>query len=210
MNEQETAPPRRLFDTHLLPARRDRAARLGFAGGADFLKTSTGKAAVNATPEAAATLLEAIKDPLTHLVRNAIDHGIEMPEVRRQAGKNEKGKLWVRVEPRGTRIAVVVGCGVVLLVAQVVGHELVLHLVLEPPPQLEGRARVGQGHRGERDAPLFRRAKPRASSPVMNPYASRKASKLSIVKSILYQLYSSANARTRSWIRRPVGIPERG
>lgn len=53
-------------------------------------------------------ILDALKDPLQHLVRNAIDHGIEMPEVRREAGKNEKGKLWIRVEPRGTRIAVVV------------------------------------------------------------------------------------------------------
>lgn len=36
MTRQETGP-RRLFDAHLLPARRDRAARLGFAGGGDFL-----------------------------------------------------------------------------------------------------------------------------------------------------------------------------
>ncbi len=53
-------------------------------------------------------ILDALKDPLLHLVRNAIDHGIETPEARRAAGKSEKGKLWVRVEPRGTRIAVVV------------------------------------------------------------------------------------------------------
>jgi two-component system chemotaxis sensor kinase CheA len=53
-------------------------------------------------------ILDALKDPLQHLVRNAIDHGIEMPDARREAGKNEKGKLWVRVESRGTRIAVVV------------------------------------------------------------------------------------------------------
>ncbi|KFE64687.1 hybrid sensor histidine kinase/response regulator [Hyalangium minutum] len=53
-------------------------------------------------------ILDALKDPLQHLVRNAIDHGIEMPDVRREADKNEKGKLWIRVEPRGTRIAVVV------------------------------------------------------------------------------------------------------
>ena len=36
------------------------------------------------------TLLEAVKDPLTHLVRNAVDHGIETPDVRtrrRQAGR---------------------------------------------------------------------------------------------------------------------------
>jgi two-component system chemotaxis sensor kinase CheA len=53
-------------------------------------------------------ILDALKDPLQHLVRNAIDHGIESAEVRRAAGKSEVGKLWVRVESRGTRIAVVV------------------------------------------------------------------------------------------------------
>ncbi|HTZ44225.1 MAG TPA: chemotaxis protein CheA [Jatrophihabitans sp.] len=42
------------------------------------------------------TLLEAVKDPLTHLVRNAIDHGIEPPEARRRAGKPETGVLRLR------------------------------------------------------------------------------------------------------------------
>src|SRR5579871_5705417 len=39
------------------------------------------------------TIIEAIKDPLTHLVRNCVDHGIEMPEARKQAGKAESGVL---------------------------------------------------------------------------------------------------------------------
>ena len=42
------------------------------------------------------TIIEAIKDPLTHLVRNAIDHGIETPEARRAAGKQEQGTLTLR------------------------------------------------------------------------------------------------------------------
>jgi hypothetical protein len=33
------------------------------------------------------TIIEAIKDPLTHMVRNSVDHGIEHPEVRGAAGK---------------------------------------------------------------------------------------------------------------------------
>ncbi|MDC0715076.1 response regulator [Stigmatella sp. ncwal1] len=53
-------------------------------------------------------ILDALKDPLLHLVRNAIDHGLETVEVRRATGKSEAGTLWVRVESRGTRIAVVV------------------------------------------------------------------------------------------------------
>ena len=39
------------------------------------------------------SLLEAIRDPLIHLVRNAVDHGIESPEARRAAGKPEAGTL---------------------------------------------------------------------------------------------------------------------
>ncbi len=42
------------------------------------------------------SVLEAIKDPLTHLVRNAVDHGIEPPEVRAAAGKPVEGVLRLR------------------------------------------------------------------------------------------------------------------
>jgi two-component system chemotaxis sensor kinase CheA len=47
------------------------------------------------------TLIEAIRDPLTHLVRNAVDHGIETPEVRRLAGKSETGDLFLRAFHEG-------------------------------------------------------------------------------------------------------------
>jgi two-component system, chemotaxis family, sensor kinase CheA len=39
------------------------------------------------------TLLEAIKDPVTHILRNSIDHGIETPEKRREGGKAEEGTV---------------------------------------------------------------------------------------------------------------------
>ncbi len=39
------------------------------------------------------TIVEAMSDPMTHLVRNSVDHGIEMPEVRRQAGKPAEGSI---------------------------------------------------------------------------------------------------------------------
>jgi two-component system chemotaxis sensor kinase CheA len=42
------------------------------------------------------SVLEAIKDPLTHLVRNAVDHGIENPQDRAAAGKNPEGVLTLR------------------------------------------------------------------------------------------------------------------
>ncbi len=42
------------------------------------------------------TLIEAIKDPLTHLIRNSVDHGIESPEKREAAGKPPEGRLLLR------------------------------------------------------------------------------------------------------------------
>jgi two-component system chemotaxis sensor kinase CheA len=42
------------------------------------------------------TIIEAIKDPLTHIVRNSVDHGIEAPEVRIARGKTAEGRLSLR------------------------------------------------------------------------------------------------------------------
>ena len=51
-------------------------------------------------------LIERIVDPLTHLVRNSIDHGIEMPEVRRAAGKSETGRLFLSASHQGGSIII--------------------------------------------------------------------------------------------------------
>jgi two-component system chemotaxis sensor kinase CheA len=53
-------------------------------------------------------VVDELRDPLLHLVRNAVDHGIELPELRRRAGKLPRGQLRVRVELRGTRVGLVV------------------------------------------------------------------------------------------------------
>ncbi|HXX90362.1 MAG TPA: chemotaxis protein CheA [Acidimicrobiales bacterium] len=50
------------------------------------------------------SLLEAVKDPLTHLVRNAIDHGIEMPEARHAAAKPTRGTLTLRAFHEGGQV----------------------------------------------------------------------------------------------------------
>src|SRR5450432_1153190 len=50
------------------------------------------------------TILEAIKDPLTHLVRNAVDHGIEDPQVRVAAGKPAEGTLTLRAFHEGGQV----------------------------------------------------------------------------------------------------------
>ena len=42
------------------------------------------------------TILEAINDPLTHLVRNSVDHGIEIPDERRNAGKESTGQVLLK------------------------------------------------------------------------------------------------------------------
>ena len=52
------------------------------------------------------SLLEAVKDPLTHLVRNAVDHGIEEPERRVASGKSTEGTLTLRAYHEGGHVAV--------------------------------------------------------------------------------------------------------
>ncbi len=53
------------------------------------------------------TLLEAIKDPLTHLVRNAVDHGIEAPEVRAARGKPREGRIELKAWHEGGQVNLV-------------------------------------------------------------------------------------------------------
>ena len=50
------------------------------------------------------TIIEAIKDPLTHIVRNSVDHGIEMPEVREEKGKTPEGCLRMRAYHEGGQV----------------------------------------------------------------------------------------------------------
>jgi two-component system chemotaxis sensor kinase CheA len=51
-------------------------------------------------------LIELLVDPLTHVVRNAIDHGIESPEERRRAGKPEQGTVGMRATHRGGSVII--------------------------------------------------------------------------------------------------------
>ncbi len=52
------------------------------------------------------SIIEAIKDPLAHLVRNAIDHGIESPEERTRAGKPKEGVVLVRAYHEGGQVTI--------------------------------------------------------------------------------------------------------
>ena len=50
------------------------------------------------------TILEAVKDPLTHIVRNSVDHGIESPADRKAVGKPETGRLLLRAFHEGGQV----------------------------------------------------------------------------------------------------------
>ena len=52
------------------------------------------------------TMLEQLTDPLVHIVRNSIDHGIESPEVRMAAGKSEKGTVKMAAFHQGGNILI--------------------------------------------------------------------------------------------------------
>ena len=53
-------------------------------------------------------MIEDLADPLMHLIRNAIDHGIEAPEVRQQLGKPEQGSVRLTAFPRGNHVVITV------------------------------------------------------------------------------------------------------
>ena len=76
---------------------RDLAAKLGKK--VDFITHG-------AATELDKGLIERIVDPLTHLVRNSIDHGIEMPAARVAAGKTETGRLFLSAGHQGGNIVI--------------------------------------------------------------------------------------------------------
>ena len=53
-------------------------------------------------------MIEMIRDPLTHIIRNSIDHGIETPAERKAAGKRETGYLSIAARQAGNTISIVV------------------------------------------------------------------------------------------------------
>ena len=52
------------------------------------------------------SIIEIIGDPLTHLIRNSVDHGIESAEARVAAGKPPKGNVWLRAYHKGNAVAI--------------------------------------------------------------------------------------------------------
>jgi chemosensory pili system protein ChpA (sensor histidine kinase/response regulator) len=58
------------------------------------------------TVELDKTVLEEMAGPLEHILRNAVDHGIETPEARRRAGKPERGTIVLRAYHEGTQVVI--------------------------------------------------------------------------------------------------------
>jgi two-component system chemotaxis sensor kinase CheA len=52
------------------------------------------------------SIIERLADPLTHIIRNSVDHGVEMPAERLAAGKHEEGTIRLAAEHRGGRIII--------------------------------------------------------------------------------------------------------
>ncbi len=61
---------------------------------------------VGAETELDKTVIDKLADPLVHLIRNSIDHGIEMPEQRLAAGKAEKGTVHLSAEHRESHVII--------------------------------------------------------------------------------------------------------
>jgi two-component system chemotaxis sensor kinase CheA len=74
------------------------------------LSTKTGKRVrlemSGETTEVDRSIIERLGDPLTHIIRNAVDHGIESPAERLAAGKKEEGTVHLSAEHRGGRIII--------------------------------------------------------------------------------------------------------
>jgi two-component system chemotaxis sensor kinase CheA len=75
---------------------------------ADKLEKQVDLVIVGGATEIDKGLIEKLVDPLTHLIRNSIDHGIEMPAAREAAGKQKKGTVILGAEQRGGSIIITI------------------------------------------------------------------------------------------------------
>jgi two-component system chemotaxis sensor kinase CheA len=83
------------------------------------------------------TVIEQLSDPLTHMIRNSLDHGIEMPETRKNAGKPEEGVITLSAYHQGNNIIIKIKDD-----GQGINRERVLNIakergVVPPDAQLE-------------------------------------------------------------------------
>jgi two-component system, chemotaxis family, sensor kinase CheA len=101
---RETAVSMRTLPLSVITSPLPRAVRdIAHAAGkqVDFVVTG-------ADTEIDRVILESLSEPLTHLLRNAVGHGIESPAERERAGKSPRGRVELRGVPRGSMVEVVV------------------------------------------------------------------------------------------------------
>ena len=129
---KDTAIGMRTLPLNVITRRLPLAVRdLSVAAGKDVELVVTG-----ADTELDRVILESLYDPLAHLLRNAVAHGIESPAERARAGKPARGRLAVRAAPRGSLVEIVVaddGRGVAPDVIERTGHQGLLADVLARP-----------------------------------------------------------------------------
>ncbi|MBP7652702.1 response regulator [Candidatus Dependentiae bacterium] len=63
---------------------------------------------IGAETELDKTVIEQLNDPLTHIIRNSVDHGIEKPEARVSKGKPETGTITLKAEHKGNQVAIII------------------------------------------------------------------------------------------------------
>jgi two-component system chemotaxis sensor kinase CheA len=71
------------------------------------------------------SIIDELSDPLTHLLRNAIDHGIEKPEERESKGKDQEGQIELRAYQKGSEIIIEVNDDGAGINADVIGRKAV-------------------------------------------------------------------------------------
>ena len=77
-----------------------------------------------------------VTDPLVHILRNSVDHGIESPDMRRLAGKEERGKITLRAEQRSRYVVLIIsddGAGIDL---HLLREKLLISSILSNPEKL--------------------------------------------------------------------------
>ena len=119
---QDTAVGMRTLPLAMIAGRLPRAVRdLARSAGKDVEFVLTG-----ADTELDRVIIESLSEPLVHLLRNAVVHGVESPAERKQAGKAPRARIEWRAEPRGALVQIVVsddGRGVTADVAEQASRE---------------------------------------------------------------------------------------
>lgn len=85
-------------------------------------------------------MVEEIYDPLVHMIRNAVDHGLETPEDRRKAGKSPQGSIWLKAEQKGGNISIEITDDGRGLNSERIRVKAIERGIISPDDQLEERA----------------------------------------------------------------------